>query len=265
MSSQRDYYEFMGYSSDELRARYAPYADRFAGGGTVVDIGCGRGEFLELLAGRGVAGVGIDLDAEMVEEVRRKGLDARQAAAVDFLGGHERSFDGVFAAHLIEHLPADAVVDLIAVAARSLKEGGRLLVVTPNPHSLGMQLYEFWTDLQHVRFYTPEIVRWAFHRAGLSELETGENELYLTGRPRFDEMPPSVAPAPAGGKRRLRDRARSRFGRLAVPSLVQRIQELEERADRLARGQQQLLDSVLGLFPPSEYFVTGVARVGAPD
>jgi len=136
VSSQLGYYEFMGFDSAELRRRYAGYADRYQPGEHVLDIGCGRGEFLELLQARGAQGLGIDADDGMVGAVNARGLRAVQGEAVQYLREHESSFDGVFAAHLIEHLPADAVRCLVQASARALKPGGRLILITPNPGNL---------------------------------------------------------------------------------------------------------------------------------
>jgi len=94
------------------------------------------------------------------------------------MAAHPGELDGIFAAHLIEHLSPDAVIALVRAARDALCPEGRLLLVTPNPHSISMQLQEFWIDLQHVRFYAPEAVRWIMHDASLRDIETGENPLY---------------------------------------------------------------------------------------
>src|SRR2546428_2524715 len=181
VASQLDYYRYMGYDSQELKDRYIPYADRFSRGSSVLDVGCGRGEFLELLAERGIEGCGIDSDGDMVDSVSKKGLRAAAADAIPYLGDHPGEFDGIFASHLIEHLMAEQVRDLIHGAARALRPGGRLLLVTPNPHNLQMHLRDFWIDLQHVRFYSPDGVRWLLHEAGLRDIEVGENPRYRAG------------------------------------------------------------------------------------
>jgi len=228
----------MGYSSDVLLDRYAPYADRFAAGSRVLDLGCGRGEFLQLLAKRGVDGLGVDADQEMIAAVTEKGLNAQRGEVQEFLKKPHEEFDGIFAAHLIEHLRSDQVVELARLAARALRPGGRLILVTPNPHNLSMQLHEFWTDLQHVRFYTPEIVRWVVHDAGLKNIEVGENARYRSD-PRaesyLDVITPTARPA------RLRSRLRQRVSEWLMPVWV-----------------FQMRDVVRSLYPPAEFYVTGV-------
>ena len=228
----------MGYSSAALLDRYAPYADRFKGTGRVLDLGCGRGEFLELLRQRGVEGLGVDADEEMVNAVRAKGLKAECSEVHAFLRGHREDFEGVFAAHLIEHLKPPELVELTRLAVLALRPGGRLILVTPNPRNLSMQLYEFWTDLQHVRFYTPEIVRWLVHEAGAREVEVGENGLYRS-EPRAASFEDVINPRKRPAK--LRSRLRQRVSEWLMPVWV-----------------FQMRDIVRSLYPPAEYFVTGI-------
>jgi O-antigen chain-terminating methyltransferase len=277
MPSQLDYYEFMGYSRDVLLDRYEPYAARFEPGQRVLDVGSGRGEFLELLARRGVTGVGVDADGDMVQLTRDRGFEVEQGAAPGYLLEHPAQFDGIFVAHLIEHLPAESVRALVAAAAAALRAGGRLLLVTPSPHNLSMHTHEFWTDLQHVRFYTPEIVRWILHENGFHDIEVGENTRYRSG-PAFSNNelappPPAAAdqePPPHPG---LPARALGRLKRMVIPApLLERIQRIETEAgahrarvdwleQELTSTHQwvaQLRGDIEGFFPPAEFFVTGI-------
>lgn len=251
VTSQLDYYTFMGFNPEELRQRYAGYAERFEAGSRVLDVGCGRGEFLELLAARGVNGIGLDADAAMVEEVARKGLTAVAGDALPYLAAHTGEFDGIFAAHLVEHLRPESMSDLVVAAAGALKPAGRLLVVTPNPHNLQMQLNDFWIDLQHVRFYSPDILRWVFHEAGLRDVTVGENQRYRSGpslangaRP----SPPGPEAAARGRARRLKSRAMRILGRGAM----------RRRIDALEADLSLLQDWMRGLYPAAEFFVTGL-------
>jgi O-antigen chain-terminating methyltransferase len=262
VASQLDYYGFMGYDSEILKDRYIPYADRFRAGSCVLDIGCGRGEFLELLAERGIQGLGIDRDEDMVGAVSKKGFRAVVTDAIPYLQDHPGEFDGVFASHLIEHLGAEQVRELVLGAARALRPDGRLLLVTPNPNNLQMHLRDFWVDLQHVRFYSPDGVRWLLHEAGLRDIEVGLNPRYQAGPKLADQHRPRPMPAdvPAHGRRlsflkgKSRERVKQlmRFGqRLRRVSPFIRFKELERRLDHLTWWMESL-------YPPAEYFVTGL-------
>lgn len=243
---QREYYLFMGYPTGPLRERYVPYAERFKAGDTVVDIGCGRGEFLELLRDGGMDGIGVDPDAGMVEDVRAKGLEAVQSDGLSYLKQHPLSCDGIFMAHVAEHLPPEHLVVLIHAAAQALRPGGRLMLVTPNPQNLQMQLHDFWIDLQHVRFYNPHGINLLFYSSGFVEREVGGNPLYRLGPDwAVDGLPRlSVPPAAASSSSRLR----RRIGRRAK---WDRIAELEARVNLLSEW-------VSTLYPSGEFFVTGV-------
>jgi O-antigen chain-terminating methyltransferase len=259
MGSQLDYYQFMGYPTAELTRRYAPYAKRFAPGSKVLDIGFGRGEFLRLLSERGVQGQGIDQDEGMVQFGRDQGLSVEVAEAHEYLAACSDHFDGIFAAHVIEHMPAEQMQDLVHSAVSALRPGGRLLLVTPSPHNLNVQLYEFWTDLQHVRFYSPDVMRWVLHDAGLRELETGDNPIYTSG-PEIPTGAPADPPRPRPAPQlRLRARARQRLAEWLTPaSLLERTADLEQRTGDLAALVDGLRDRLVALYPAGEFFATGV-------
>lgn len=247
---QREYYRFMRYDPEGLRERYIPYVEKFPPGTKVVDVGCGRGEFLELLRDRRSEGIGVDPDAGMVEDVREKGLQAVQSDGLRYLEEHPLSCDGVFMSHLAEHLRSDDLAALIKAAGQALKPGGRLIVVTPNPQNLQMQLHDFWVDLQHVRFYSPHSIHLLFRTAGLVDCELGVNTLYRLGPDWAVDGLPGLRgriprePSPTGLKRKVR-------GEGVPESVWKRIDELEARIDLLSGWISQL-------YPPGEHFVTGV-------
>lgn len=253
---QRKYYLFMGYNPQALRERYASYADQFAPGTTVVDVGCGRGEFLELLRDREIQGIGVDPDAGMVEDVRAKGLQAVQCDGLSYLKEHPLSCEGVFMAHVAEHVQPEDLAALIQAAAQALQAGGRLTIVTPNPQNLLMQLHDFWIDLQHVRFYSPHSLHLLFHSAGLVDCELGVNPLYRLGPDwavdGLPELHGQIAPAPptSGIRRRV-------VGEGIPESVWKRLDELEARVDLLSRWVSEL-------YPPGEIFVTGVRPQARP-
>jgi SAM-dependent methyltransferase len=153
-------------SEDEIRERQRPYVDLFRDSDDVLDLGCGRGEFLELLAEAGVAARGVDLDPAMVERCREKGLDVDERDALDALAAAEPgSLGGLFAAQLVEHLDPPALVRLVRRAFVVLRPGAPLLLETMNPRSL-IALAAFYIDLTHVRPYDPDTLRWLVEDTG---------------------------------------------------------------------------------------------------
>jgi O-antigen chain-terminating methyltransferase len=140
-------------SEDVIRERQQQYVELYIGRAPVLDVGCGRGEFLALLREQGITAAGVDHDIDMVEHCRALGLDVLRADALTHLQSLEpRSLGGIFSAQVIEHLPPGAVVSLVSHAARVLRPQGMLLLETVNPRSFAA-LAGFYTDLTHVRPY----------------------------------------------------------------------------------------------------------------
>ncbi|MCE3605184.1 class I SAM-dependent methyltransferase [Massilia sp. P8910] len=130
---------------------YAPLAALYPGG-AVLDLGCGRGEWLELLAGQGFAPFGVDLDAGMLEACRERGLHAELTDALSALRARpDASVAMVSAFHLVEHIPFDQVQLLIAEALRVLLPGGLLIMETPNPENLVVGASSFYMDPSHLK------------------------------------------------------------------------------------------------------------------
>ncbi len=121
---------------------------------TVLDIGCGRGVCLKLLREAGIKAVGVDLLPEVVERCRALGFDnVFHSDALTFLRERPNSFGGIICSHVIEHLPLSDAKELIRLAYSSLKDGGRLAIVTPNMADIRVSGEIFWLDPTHVRPY----------------------------------------------------------------------------------------------------------------
>jgi SAM-dependent methyltransferase len=123
----------------------------------VLDIGCGRGEFLALLAGEGISAHGVDSDAGMVERCRALGVEATLADANGYLEGLEDGAIGtVFSAQLIEHLPHAELQRMLELSRRKLRPGGLFIAETVNPHRVS-SLKTFWVDPTHQHPIFPEV------------------------------------------------------------------------------------------------------------
>lgn len=161
---------FRGSRAD-LLARYADLADRLVGCAPVLDIGCGRGELLELLAERGVAAWGVETDATLVESARADGFDVRHGDGLEALRAAERaSLGGLALIQVIEHLSAQQAVDLVALAAERVRDGGKVVVETVNPQSLYVYAHSFYLDPTHLRPVHPSWLQFLFEQAGFAEV-----------------------------------------------------------------------------------------------
>ena len=142
------------------------------GGGLVVDVGCGRGEFLELLGEHGIACRGIDLNGAMVRQCRELMLDALEANALAYLKMlPENSLAAVTGTHIIEHLQFADLAMLFAEAFRVLRPGGAIVFETPNPENLVVGAFSFWYDPTHVHPLPPEMVRYLAESKGFTRAE----------------------------------------------------------------------------------------------
>jgi O-antigen chain-terminating methyltransferase len=157
---------------EEILDRQRAYLDLFTHASPVLDVGCGRGEFLELCQKAGVDARGVDLDAGMVAYCRAAGFAAEQADALAYLNAlPDGALGGIFSAQVIEHIPPDALVALVRLAHRKLRPGGVLLLETPNPACLTVFSGAFYVDLSHVKPIHPEAARFVLEAAGFRDVE----------------------------------------------------------------------------------------------
>jgi O-antigen chain-terminating methyltransferase len=231
-----------------LRGLQGPRAELFRSRGEVLDLGCGRGLFLEILREQGIRGRGVDRDADAVAIARQRGLLVEQDSILDYLEKQPSlSLDAIFCSHVVEHLPFAEVERLFRLAAASLRRGGRLVVVTPNPESLRMHLFGFWKDPEHVRFYHAELLYALAAHYGLKLVSSNREqpESFLPV-PHLDGVSGQQAFPPAP-PRRWRDRvARAIFGfdRHDLASLARSIHDLAAN-QRNAAQQLNLSNNAL--------------------
>lgn len=154
------------YIVQGVRHRRDPFYAKYVAGRRVLDVGCGRGEFLARDARNAV---GIDVDPALVESCRAQGFDAycMSAMALDFADG---SFEAVHAAQLIEHFSPPDAVRFLGEVARVLRPGGYVLLTTPGVRNV-------WNTFSHIRPYPPTAFR---------KLLSSDTENYLReGAPRL--------------------------------------------------------------------------------
>jgi len=151
-------YEF---GSDEavVRQIQSRFVEFFRHAAPVLDVGCGRGVFLDLLRGAGIQAVGIDHSQESVAACRERGFEVERQDAREYLGRSEGRFGVIFCSHVIEHMGYDDAMTFLALCHRALREGGMLLLVTPNPEDLTIISEIFWLDPTHVRPYPKQLLQ----------------------------------------------------------------------------------------------------------
>lgn len=157
---------------------------------TVLDLGCGRGEWLELLEEQGWDARGVDVSEEAAARCRSRGLTVAAADCVEHLrGAAASSLDAVTAFHLAEHLPLAALLELLAAARQALRPGGVLICETPNPINILVSACDFYRDPTHRRPLHPDTLRFLAEETGFARAES-----YFVGGGDWAEAPPDGVP-----------------------------------------------------------------------
>jgi len=141
---------------------YAPFLARLKESfveAKAVDLGCGRGEWLELLQESGFYAQGIDLDEDMLAACTEVALDVRKGDAITFLKDlPAETYSLVSAFHLVEHISFSQLRELVSEAHRVLRPGGLLIMETPNPENLVVGSNSFYLDPTHQRPIPPALL-----------------------------------------------------------------------------------------------------------
>jgi O-antigen chain-terminating methyltransferase len=145
-------YEFGG-NERVVREFHRKLVKYFKKSGPVLDIGCGRGIFLGLLAEAGIPGMGVDHSPESLEFCRTKGFNVFHEDARSYLARHEHYFGGIFCSHVIEHIGYEDAMSFLELCYNALSADGTLVMLTPNPEDLAVIADIYWLDPTHVRPY----------------------------------------------------------------------------------------------------------------
>ena len=138
----------------------------------IVDIGCGRGEWLELLKERGLTARGVDLNRIMVNECRERGCEVAEAEALQYLRElPDNCLGAVTGIHIIEHLPLPILIALLDESLRVLRPGGLAIFETPNPENLVVGACNFYMDPTHRNPLPPVMVEYLVEARGFVQVE----------------------------------------------------------------------------------------------
>jgi 2-polyprenyl-3-methyl-5-hydroxy-6-metoxy-1,4-benzoquinol methylase len=176
---------------------YLPYFKDRSG---VLDIGCGRGEFLQMMKSAGAGTRGIDLSEESVALCRSRGLDAERADLFDYLPSlPDRSLEGIFCAQVVEHLSPDRLPEMVRLSAMKLRPGGLLAIETPNPECLAIFATHFYLDPTHTRPVPHPLLTFYMEEAGFGRIEVLRLSPAIESMPALAELPQAFRDAFFGG------------------------------------------------------------------
>lgn len=163
--------QFRG-SPEAIRARLLEYLPIFNGAGDVLDVGCGRGEFLKLLGEHGITARGIDLNEAMVDVCRDQGLDASVADVLSYLRSlPDGSLGGLFAAQVVEHLQPGYLTQVLDAGFDKLRPGAPIVLETINPACWFAFFESFVRDITHVHPLHPDTLKFLLVATGFQRVE----------------------------------------------------------------------------------------------
>tara|TARA_B110000037_G_scaffold184975_1_gene214160 strand:+ start:2595 stop:3503 length:909 start_codon:yes stop_codon:yes gene_type:complete len=170
--------QFRGTAKEiqQQQAKYLPFLSALAQNISkplkVLDIGCGRGEWLRLLSELNYECHGVDLSHTMVEFCLLEGFQATQGDAIAYLETQDdNSLHVITAFHVIEHLTFEHMVHLFDQCLRVLKPGGKIIFETPNPENLTVGAYSFYLDPTHKNPLPPITVEFIARQRGFSQID----------------------------------------------------------------------------------------------
>jgi 2-polyprenyl-3-methyl-5-hydroxy-6-metoxy-1,4-benzoquinol methylase len=172
----------------ESQRFYVPF---FAGRRHVLDVGCGRGEFLKLMQEAGVLAKGIEASDESVAYCRSLGLDATTADLFTYLAAQpEGTLDGIFCSQVVEHLPPDRLPEMVRLCSSRLATGGILAIETPNPECLAIFGTHFYLDPTHTRPVPSQLLAFYMEEFGLGRIEVHRRAPAIESMREVGELPP---------------------------------------------------------------------------
>jgi O-antigen chain-terminating methyltransferase len=218
-----DAFKYVGFedrfrgSQHEIRERLTDYLPVFAGASHVLDIGCGRGELLDLFRGAGIGAHGIDTNQSMVQECRERGLTADCDDAVAYLQRlPDESLDGVIAIQVVEHLEPSYLARLIELAFHKLKPHAPLVLETLNPACWTAFFESYLRDVTHRWPLHPDTLQYLVQASGFSTVKVQYR-----------------APVPAADRLQQVPLPVSREGMDLNPTVIDLVDVVNAHADKL--------------------------------
>ena len=185
--------QFRG-TQHEIRERLAEYLPLFEGASDVLDIGCGRGEFLALLRQHGISAHGIDINRAMVDMCRETGLDATKADALAYMRSlPDGSVGGLLAAQVVEHLEPAYLTALLDAAFAKLRPGAVIVLETINPACWFAFFESYIRDITHVRPLHPDTLKYLLIASGFQRVDLR----YRAPYPEHDKLQPIAGGPPS--------------------------------------------------------------------
>jgi len=177
-------------SEEDIRTRQQMYVLRFQAHAPVLDVGCGRGEMLQVFREGGIDARGIDSNDDCIALCQANGLDAEKADLFGHLSSlPEASLGGIIGCQVVEHLPRERLPEMIRLAHAKLRAGGLLAIETPNPECLAIFATHFYIDPTHQHPIPPALASFYLEEAGFGQIEIQRLSPAIETMPSLAELP----------------------------------------------------------------------------
>lgn len=184
--------EFRG-SKELIIERQQKYVQFFDKKKNVLDVGCGRGEFLKLLKKNHIGCLGIDNNHEMIEECVKLKLPVKETGLFEYLLNCQDNYhDGIVSLQVVEHLPSHRVQNYVKLCFDKVKKGSYVIFETVNPLCL-LALSWFWADLTHEKPLVPHVLKHVFQAYGFSKVDFVGRTPSVEGIADFAMNPDNIA------------------------------------------------------------------------
>jgi 2-polyprenyl-3-methyl-5-hydroxy-6-metoxy-1,4-benzoquinol methylase len=187
-------------TEEYVKANQQLYRPIFTGKSNVLDLGCGRGEFLEMMRDLGVPAKGIDLSDESIALCKHKGLDAEKADLFAYLDNlPEATLGGIFCSQVVEHIEPAQLPKMIQLAVSRLERGGVIAIETPNPECLAIFATHFYLDPTHYRPVPHPLLAFYLEEFGVGNIEVRKLSPAIESMPSVGSLPEDFREAFFGG------------------------------------------------------------------
>jgi 2-polyprenyl-3-methyl-5-hydroxy-6-metoxy-1,4-benzoquinol methylase len=177
-------------SEAAVQERQRLYAERFRVTANVLDLGCGRGELLEVFRTEGISARGIDLNDDAVALCRQRDLAVERADLFSYLRDlPDSSLTGVVCCQVVEHLPPERLAELIGLLHDKLRTGALLAIETPNPECLAIFATHFYLDPTHRHPIPSALLAFYLEEAGFGQIEVERLSPAIDSMPSLAELP----------------------------------------------------------------------------